>query len=310
MKVLITGAAGFIGGHFLNFALKNNLFKEIKVLDNLTYASNPEFIYNLVNTNQIEFFKGSICDSELVSKASKKCNVVINFAAESHVDNSILNPIHFMESNILGVGVILDCLKRNNVEKFVQISTDEVYGSIESGAATEKSNLNPASPYSSSKAAADLIVNSFHKTFGINTLISRTTNNYGPRQHSEKLIPKIIKKMLRNESIPIYGNGNNIRNWIYVEDNCIAISRIISKGNSGDIYNIAGDIEISNIDLVHKISTIMNLEPKIDFVTDRLGHDYRYAVDDSKIRNLGFIPQTNIESGLKKTIEWYLSPIC
>lgn len=307
MECLITGAAGFIGGHFLEFSIKNNLFKKIKVVDNLTYASNSKFIYHLANLNHIEFIQGSICDYNLMLNISKSSDIIVNFAAESHVDNSILNPRSFIDTNIVGVGVLLDCVRKHDIGKFVQISTDEVYGSIESGFATEKSILNPASPYSASKASADLLTNSFHETFGINTLLTRTTNNYGPRQHGEKLIPKIIDRLIRGEKIPIYGNGRNVRNWIYVDDNCRAISQVITKGSSGNTYNISGNLELTNLELVTKISNLMGLRPNIEFVIDRPGHDLRYAVSDEEIRKIGFVPEIDIEKGLSMTIDWYKS---
>ncbi|MEM5813333.1 MAG: dTDP-glucose 4,6-dehydratase [Candidatus Aenigmatarchaeota archaeon] len=305
MKILITGGAGFIGSNFVRHIIKKYPDYEVVVLDALTYAGRKE---NLLEVwDKITFIKGDIRKKEDVEKAVKGCNFVVNFAAETHVDKSILNAEDFVLTNFYGVYNLLEACRKFDVERFQQISTDEVYGSILNGSFTEESPLNPRNPYSATKASADLLCKSYFETYGLNVVITRSTNNYGPFQHPEKFIPKTIIYTLLNKRIPVYGSGENVRDWIYVEDNCEAIDIVLHKGNKGEIYNIAGGQEIRNIDVVKMILNIMNKpESLIEFVKDRPGHDLRYSLDISKIQKLGWRPKTKFEEGIRKTIEWYI----
>lgn len=312
MKLLVTGGAGFIGSNFVeHIALKYPDYKII-VFDALTYAGDLENLPDAFfkDTSKYEFIKGNIASQESVNVLiPKDIDAIINFAAESHVDNSIANPGIFLSTNILGTYNLLEFARKNNIKKFVQVSTDEVYGSIDNGLFTEHSQINPNSPYSASKASADHMVRAYHETFGLNVNITRCSNNYGPRQHTEKLIPKTIDRALKNEAIPVYGDGSNIRDWLYVEDHCSAIDIVLHSGKPGEVYNIGGSNEVKNIDLVNSILFILNKSPRlIAFVEDRLGHDKRYAIDSTKIQtNLGWRPSIkNFEDGLSKTVKWYL----
>ena len=311
MKLFITGGAGFIGSHFVKMAVRGNFgkFEEILVYDSLTYAGKKSNLEEVIKDRKLKFYKGDINDYKYVVKLIKGTDLVINFAAESHVDRSIQSSSEFINTNILGVHNLLKAVLDSGVNKFIQISTDEVYGSISEGKANEKSPLMPNSPYSASKASADLIVRSYIKTHGLDAIITRSSNNYGPFQDNEKLIPRAISKLFNNEKIPVFGDGLNIRNWIHVEDNCRAIFKIIESGKSGKIYNIGGDTEISNIDLVRRISTLMGKgDDTVEFVKDRQGHDFRYAVDDSKLKtDTNFNCNIDFISGIQETIEWYTS---
>jgi len=312
MRILVTGGCGFIGSAFIRFLL-NRTQHEIINVDALTYSANPDktkrFSYN---TNDIKdpryrFIKGDICDDKLMNTAMKKVDYVAHFAAESHVDRSIESADVFLKTNILGTRSVLDAAMKNKVKKFVHISTDEVYGSIEKGKADENTKFAPSSPYASSKAGADLLVQTYFKTHNLPVLITRCANNFGPYQFPEKVIPLFIKKLLSNEKVPVYGNGLNRRNWIFVEDNCEAIYTILSKGKIGEAYNISGNDELSNIELTKKLLKLCNKdESYIEFVKDRPGHDFRYSVDDTKLRNLGWKPKHTFEEALKKTVEWYI----
>jgi dTDP-glucose 4,6-dehydratase len=310
---LITGGAGFIGSHFIELLLNEKNDITIYNLDKLTYAGKPENMPFIDNERHV-FIHGDICDSKLVSELFKKYNfdIVVNFAAESHVDNSIADPNIFMQTNILGVVNLLNCAKNNWVNLsqhlFVQISTDEVYGSLdEKGSFFENSPIRPNSPYSASKASADLIVMSYFRTFKLPVLITRSSNNFGPRQDREKLIPKTILCAISGEKVPIYGTGLNIRDWIYVKDNCNAIIRIINLGQIGEVYNIGGSNEKTNIDIVGEILLNLGLgQENINFIEDRLGHDFRYSVDVSKTKDLiGSYNLTEFSDSLKLTIAWY-----
>lgn len=312
MKVLVTGGAGFIGANFVKYMLKQHPDYKIVNLDLLTYAGNLETLKDVENNPNYKFVKGDIADREFITELfeKEKFDCVVNFAAESHVDRSILNPDIFVHTNIQGTQVLLDASKDTGVEKFVQISTDEVYGTLgETGLFTEKTPLAPNSPYSASKASADFLVRAYHKTYGMNTNITRCSNNYGPYQFPEKLIPLMIINALENKDLPVYGDGLNIRDWLYVEDHCIAIDLVIHKGKSGEVYNIGGNNERTNIDIVKTIlKELGKPESLIKFVKDRPGHDRRYGIDATKIRTeLGWEPKTNFESGIKKTIDWYLN---
>lgn len=309
MRILITGGAGFIGSHFSERAvLGNNFFnyEKVTVLDKLTYAGNFKNLAH-INSKKFEFIKGDILNSKLVFDLVKKNDVVINFAAESHVDRSLSNPKPFFSTNYLGVANLLQAIKNTGQKKFIQISTDEVYGEIKSGSWIESDVLNPRSPYSATKAASDLLVMSYVNSFGIDACITRASNNFGSRQHPEKLIPNTIIKILKQQKVPIYGDGSNIRDWLYVEDHVIGIEKVIQNGNAGEIYHLGGGNEISNIELVKMVLGIMNeSDDVIVFVTDRAGHDYRYSISSEKAKNhIGYNPTTNFKSLLEKTIEWY-----
>jgi len=322
--ILITGGAGFIGSNFIPYFI--NLHPEYRIinLDLLTYAGNLNNLKELEGNSNYEFIHGDICDRLLVEKIFKdnSINGVIHFAAESHVDNSISGPINFIKTNINGTFTLLDVARlswNGKLNRFHHISTDEVYGTLgEFGLFTEKTPYAPNSPYSASKASSDLIVRSYHHTYGMNVVTTNCSNNYGPKQHEEKLIPTIIRKALSGEKIPVYGDGRNIRDWLYVEDHCMGIDLVYHNGKNGETYNIGGRNEKVNIDIVNRICTILDdKKPRIDkksyceqitFVTDRLGHDRRYAIDATKIEtDLGWKAKENFETGIIKTVEWYLS---
>lgn len=312
MKILVTGGAGFIGSNFVEYMISKYPNYKIIVFDSLTYAGDLENLPTefFSDTAKYEFIKGNIASKESVDVLiPKDVDAIINFAAESHVDNSILNPGVFLSTNVLGTYNLLEFARKYNISKFVQVSTDEVYGSIDEGFFTEETQINPNSPYSASKASSDHFVRAYHETFKLNTSITRCSNNYGPRQHTEKLIPKTISRALKNEAIPVYGNGSNIRDWLYVMDHCSAIDLVLHKGKAGEVYNIGGSNEVENIDVVKMILQILNKSTNlIAHVEDRLGHDKRYAIDSSKIqKELGWTPSIDsFEKGLSKTIAWYV----
>jgi dTDP-glucose 4,6-dehydratase len=305
-RVLVTGGAGFIGSNFIRHLLKETDCKAIN-LDKLTYAGNLNNIKDLRRQKRQRFVRGDIRNRKLVDSLVREVDAVVNFAAESHVDRSIQAPRVFVETNVLGTQVLLEACRRFGV-KFEQISTDEVYGSRLEGSFRETDLLNPSSPYSASKAAADLIVNAYYVTYGLDVTVTRSTNNYGPNQHPEKLIPRLVTNALRGKSLPIYGSGKNVRDWIFVEDNCRAIQFVLEKGEKGQIYNIAGGNERMNIDIAKEILRHLSLpETMIEYVADRPGHDFRYSLDCAKIHHLGWKPQVPLEDGLQRTIEWYRS---
>jgi len=314
MKILVTGGAGFIGSNFINYMIASYPNDEIICYDALTYAGNIHNLNNAMQSKCFQFIKGDITNQEQVFSAFEnvKPDVVVNFAAESHVDRSIINPTIFLQTNILGTQVLMDACLKFGVQRFHQISTDEVYGELPLEQKdlffTETASLHPSSPYSASKASADLLVLSYHRTYGLPVSISRCSNNYGPYQFPEKLIPVIIHRAIENQSIPIYGNGENIRDWLYVEDHCKAIDLIIRNSQIGQVYNIGGQNERTNIQVVKTILELLNKPLSlIEFVTDRPGHDLRYATDISKIHNeLGWQPAINFEEGIKYTVNWYL----
>lgn len=308
MKLLVTGGAGFIGTNFIKRQLSQNPLgaSQIIVLDKLTYAGNLNN-FSKSELELFEFVQGDICDPSIVGKLVESSDVVVNFAAESHVDRSITNASDFVLTNTLGTQVLLDSCLKFEIEKFVQISTDEVYGSIDEGSWDEECALLPNSPYSASKAGADLLVRSYNRTFGLNTNITRCSNNYGPFQFTEKVIPLFITNLLQNREIPIYGNGLNVRDWLHVNDHCRGIELVVKSGQEGEIYNIGGGTELSNLQLAHEILLILEKDKsKIMFVPDRLGHDKRYSVSIKKAsEELGFFPETEFKEGLHSTIKFY-----
>lgn len=319
MKILITGGCGFIGSNFIRYILREHPDWHIVNLDKLTYAGNLKNLEDVARDPRYKFIRGDIADRELVDRVFSEArpDAVVNFAAESHVDRSILDPSPFIETNIKGVQVLLEAARQYKVERFIQISTDEVYGSLgEIGKFTEDSPLKPNSPYAASKAAADLLCRAYHKAYGVPVIITRSSNNYGPYQFPEKLIPLMIRNALHRKPLPVYGKGENVRDWLYVEDNCRAIDLVLQKGRVGEIYNIGGGCEKRNIEVVRMICDILkdypktqDLKPKIQFIEDPRGaaHDFRYALDCTKIKEkLGWEPQVNFKEGLRRTVEWYL----
>jgi len=307
MKLLVTGGDGFIGSNFILHTLKNFPKFEIINLDDGFYGSNKLSLDKILNYNNYKFVKGNITDSRIVDDLVSKCDTVINFAAESFVDRSIADAKPFLRSNIDGVFTILESIKKYK-KKFLQISTDEVFGSLDKESASETFQYNPSSPYAATKACAEMLVNSYHITHGCDTLITRCTNNYGPRQFPEKLIPKTLLLAKNNKKIPIYGTGKNLRDWLYVDDHCTAILSCLNHGKSGESYNISSGNEIDNLTIIKKILSIMDKsEDLMEFVDDRPGHDFRYSMNSNKLQNeLGWKPKTNFESGLENTVNWYL----
>ena len=315
MKFLVTGGAGFIGSNYLHYVVNKYPFDEFVCLDALTYAGNYNNIKDLEGKPNYKFVHGDITDREFVYKLFEEENftTVINFAAESHVDNSIKNPELFLRTNIIGTEVLMDACLKYNVLRYHQVSTDEVYGDLPLDRKdllfTEKTPIHTSSPYSTSKASADLLVGAYHRTYGLNTTISRCSNNYGPYQFPEKLIPVVISKALNDEKIPVYGTGENVRDWIHVIDHNIGVDLIVRNGKSGEIYNLGGHSEKSNLELVKIIlNQLGKSEDLIEFVADRKGHDLRYAIDSSKVEEeLGWKRTYTFESGIKETIDWYLN---
>ena len=308
-SVLVTGGAGFIGSNFVRYMVDKYPEYDIINLDALTYSGNLENLKDIENKENYSFVKGDIRDKSIVDDLVKKCDYVINFAAESHVDRSIFDPEIFIKSNVLGTQVLLNASKKFGVEKYIQISTDEVYGTLgESGYFTENSPLQPNSPYSASKAGGDLITRAYFETFDLPMNITRCSNNYGPYQFPEKLIPLMISNALEDKSLPVYGDGKNIRDWLHVYDHCTAIDLVLHEGKLGEVYNIGGNNEKENIYIVKLILEELGKdESLIEFVTDRLGQDRRYAIDSTKIQtDLGWKPKYTFEIGIKETIKWYL----
>lgn len=311
MKVLVTGGAGFIGSNFVRYMVKKYPEYQIVNLDLLTYAGNLENLKEIENKPNYKFVKGDIADHEFINEffAEEKFDYVINFAAESHVDRSITEPEIFVRTNVQGSQVLLDAAKNIGVKKYLQVSTDEVYGTLgETGYFTEETPLAPNSPYSASKAGADLLVRAYHETYGMPVNITRCSNNYGPFHFPEKLIPLMIINALHDKDLPVYGDGLNVRDWLYVEDHCEAIDTVLHKGVVGEVYNIGGNNEHTNIEIVKTILKYLGKpESLIKFVKDRPGHDRRYAIDATKIRTeLGWEPKHTFETGIKETIDWYL----
>lgn len=315
MKILVTGGAGFIGSNFLYYMNRQHPDYTLICVDKLTYAGNYSTIASLIDNQKVKFYKVDICDREAVYNIFKKeCpDIVVNFAAESHVDRSIENPDVFLQTNILGTAVLMDACREYGITRYHQVSTDEVYGDLPLDKPellfTEETPLHTSSPYSSSKASADLLVMAYHRTYGLPASISRCSNNYGPYHFPEKLIPLMIINALQNKPLPVYGDGKNVRDWLYVGDHCKAIDFILHGDCIGEIYNVGGHNEMSNLDIVLLICKHLGKsEDLITFVADRKGHDRRYAIDPTKIkRDLGWIPDTSFSEGIKKTIDWYLN---
>jgi dTDP-glucose 4,6-dehydratase len=308
MNVLVTGGAGFIGSNFIRHMLAKYPSYKIINYDNLTYAGNLDNLKDVEKNPNYEFVNGNICDEKLVESVMTKNKVdwIVNFAAESHVDRSIEGPYVFTKSNILGTHVLLECARKFGIKRFLQIGTDEVYGSIPEGSSNEKDALEPNSPYSASKTSADLLVRSYLVTFSLPVIITRSSNNFGPYQYPEKLIPLFVTNLLDGKKVPVYGDGLNIRDWIYVIDNCEAIDFVLHNGKTGEIYNIGGGNEKTNLEITRRVLLELGKNDSfIEFVKDRPGHDQRYSLDCSKIAALGWKPRFSFEEALKKTVQWY-----
>lgn len=314
MKIIVTGGAGFIGGNFVHYMINKYKDYKIIVVDCLTYAGNLETLEDVRNSENFKFYKADIADREEIYKIfeNEKPDIVVNFAAESHVDRSIENPEIFLRTNIMGTQVLMDACRKYGIKRYHQVSTDEVYGDLPLDRPdlffTEETPIHASSPYSASKASADLLVGAYYRTYDLPVTISRCSNNYGPYHFPEKLIPLMIANVLNDKELPVYGEGKNVRDWLYVEDHCRAIDMIIHNGKVGEVYNIGGHNEKTNLDVVKTIlKELGKSENLIRFVKDRKGHDMRYAIDPSKIhKNLGWLPSTSFDEGIRKTIKWYL----
>jgi dTDP-glucose 4,6-dehydratase len=305
-RYLVTGGAGFIGSNFVRFVLDAEPDATVTNLDLLTYAGVKATVDELDRDPRHTFVLGDIRDAVLVDKLVADHDVVVHFAAESHVDRSIEGPSVFLETNVVGTGVLIDAARKHGIDRFMHVSTDEVYGSIEEGFAPEDAVLEPSSPYSASKAGSDLLVQSYGVTFDYGAIVTRCTNNYGPYQFPEKVIPLFVTNLLDGLTVPLYGEGRNERDWLYVEDHCAAIHLLIDEGTPGERYNIGANAQLSNLDLTRRILTLMGLdESRIERVADRPGHDLRYAVDSSKLRSLGWQPAHTFDERLEETIDWY-----
>jgi dTDP-glucose 4,6-dehydratase len=305
-RILITGGCGFIGSNFIRYFLKKHKAYFIINFDKLTYAGRLENLKDISGLSNYKFIQGDICDPLTVEKVMKKVEYVIHFAAETHVDRSIVDPFIFVKTNVLGTQILLEMAKKYKIKKFLYISTDEVYGSIKKGKFKETDPLNPSSPYSASKAAADLLCQAYFKTYNFPVIIIRPSNNFGPYQFPEKLIPLFITNLLRNKKVPLYGTGKNVRDWLYVLDCCCGIDLIFSKGKIGEIYNLSGGNEKRNIEITRIILKKLGKDESfIEYVKDRPGHDWRYALDCSKIKKLGWRPKYKFEEAIEETINWY-----
>ena len=309
MHLLVTGGAGFIGSNFIRYIFEKHPDYLITNLDKLTYAGNLDNCVDYADNSNYSFVEGDIIDQKLAYELAEKVDVIINFAAETHVDRSITGPAVFLETNVTGTQILLEAAKKYKHERYIQVSTDEVYGDIEEGFFTEESPLKPSSPYSASKAAGDMLCLAYKRTYDTPVIISRCSNNYGPYQYPEKIVPFFIQKLLAGEKVPLYGDGSNVRDWLHVTDHCQAIDLILHRGKIGEVYNVGAHEEHSNLEITKKMLTILNLpEDQIEFVTDRPGHDIRYAIDASKIRNeLGWKPVVDFDIGFKETVEWYVN---
>ena len=306
-KILVTGGCGFIGSSFVRTVLEERPGWEVVNLDKLTYAGRLENLADVAGDPRYRFVKGDICDPEAVRDAMDGCTMAVNFAAETHVDRSLLGAAHFIDTDIKGVLVLLEEARRVGLSRFVQISTDEVYGSIESGSFTETSLLNPRNPYSASKAGGDRLAYAYAATYGVPVIITRASNNYGPYQYPEKLIPLFVTNALRDQPLPLYGDGLNIRDWLHVQDHCRAVLFLLEHGRPGEVYNVSGGNERQNIELTRFVLAILGKpETLIRPVPDRVGHDRRYSLDAAKLRAAGWAPQVLFEEGIKETVRWYV----
>ena len=308
MKLLVTGGAGFIGSNFIRYILGKYPDYKITNVDKLTYCGNLDNLKEVEGCERYKFIKCDICDAKKIDEIfqEEKPDFVVNFAAETHVDRSILAPDAFVKTNFLGTHILLEKAKKFGIERFLHISTDETYGSIREGKFKEDDVLLPNSPYSASKASADLLARSYYKTFGLPVLITRSSNNFGPYQYPEKIIPLFVANVLENKKVPLYGNGLNVRDWIYVLDNCEGIDTVLHNGEAGEIYNIGGGNEISNLELTKIVLKELGKdESHIEYVKDRPGHDFRYALDIKKIKNIGWRPRHTFEEAIRKTVKWY-----
>ena len=306
-RILVTGGCGFIGSNFVRHMLAAHPGLEVVNLDALTYAGRLENLADVADDPRYTFVHGDICDAEVVARAMEGCDTVVNFAAETHVDRSLLGAGHFIQTDCYGVWVLLEEARRRGVERFIQISTDEVYGSIESGSFTETDPLMPRNPYSASKAGGDRIAYSFWASHGVPVVITRASNNYGPYQYPEKLVPLFVTNALADLPLPLYGDGGNVRDWLFVEDHCRAIDFLLARGEPGEVYNIAGGNERTNLEVTRAILDILGKpHDLIRFVTDRPGHDRRYSLDAGKLARLGFEPATDFGEALERTVRWYV----
>ena len=303
---LVAGGAGFIGSNFVRLILDREPASRVINLDALTYAGVMATVDELDQWEQHTFVHGDIRDRALVDSLVEEASIVVNFAAESHVDRSIEGPTVFSETNVVGTAVLLESARQIGVDRFIQVSTDEVYGSVPEGSASESATLNPSSPYSASKAGSDLLALSYTHTFDLPVVVTRCTNNYGPYQFPEKLIPLFVTRLIEGETVPVYGDGRNERDWLYVTDHCAAIRLLADSGDVGEVYNIGADAQLANIDLTKRLVELLGRDTShIEFIADRPGHDLRYAVDSTKIRSLGWRPAHDFESGIAETIAWY-----
>ena len=307
MRILVTGGAGFIGSNFVHHVLDTHENDEIVTLDALTYAGSKANLEDVLDDPRHEFVEGDIRDQELVTDLVADVDAIMNFAAESHVDRSIEGAKPFVSTNVQGTQTLLDAANEVGIDRFLQISTDEVYGQVLDGTFSEDDSLNPRNPYAATKAGADLLANSFQTTHDLPVVITRTSNNFGPRQHAEKLIPKFIQNAAAGEALPVYGDGSNVREWIYVEDNCRALDLVLREGNIGEVYNIGSHAEKTNLEVTEAILDAVGASNDlIEFVEDRAGHDQRYALDTAKIEALGWEPQYSFEEGLERAVDYYL----
>lgn len=309
MKLLVTGGAGFIGSNFIRYMMNSHPDGEIINLDVLTYAGNIHNLKGIEKNPHYTFIRGDICNRDIVDAILDKHTVdaIVHFAAESHVDRSIANASAFVTTNVLGTHTLLECARSHTIPKFIHISTDEVYGSTMEGSFRETDMLSPSSPYSASKAGSDLLALSYFTTYNLPVIVTRCTNNYGPYQYPEKLIPLFVTNLIDGKKVPVYGTGKNVRDWIHVNDHCRAVEFLLEHGNSGEIYNIGGGQEKTNLEITHKILDLLSGgESMIEYVTDRPGHDFRYSLDCSKLLKMGWKPQYSFEDGLKDTVEWYI----
>lgn len=306
MKILITGGCGFIGSNFIHLLMEKYEDIDIVNLDKLTYCGNEANLEDISKDARYSFVKGDICDKGLVSELLKDRDIVVNFAAETHVDRSIKYSDEFLKTNVFGVKVMLDAVREAEIKKFIQIGTDEVYGSVAEGLSVETDPLKPRSPYSSTKASGDLLALSYHATYGLPVTVVRSSNNFGPYQYPEKVIPLFITNLIDGKKVPLYGDGANIRDWLYVKDNCRAIDAVMESGDAGEVYNIGGGNLLTNKDLTYRLLKAMGKgEDSIEFVPDRPGHDRRYALDSSRVKGLGWKPENDFDTDLENTVGWY-----